>query len=74
MCFRPDELKNKTVCEGQELRLHCHASKFLNIYAAAYGRRAQDADLCASAARPPPFGTCTSRGRHGGLPAGLARG
>ncbi|XP_036205602.1 protein eva-1 homolog C isoform X7 [Myotis myotis] len=52
---QPNELKNKTVCEGQELKLHCHPSKFLNIYAAAYGRRAQDADLCASGARPPPF-------------------
>nr|KAF6270993.1 eva-1-like protein C [Pipistrellus kuhlii] len=52
---QPNELKNQTVCEGQELTLHCHPSKSLRIYAAAFGRRARDADLCASAARPPPF-------------------
>lgn len=55
----PDELKNKTVCEDQELKLHCHESKFLNIYSATYGRRAWDGDLCASEApRLPPFGRC----------------
>lgn len=52
----PNELKNQTVCEDQELKLHCHESKFLNIYSAAYGRRAQDRDVCASEAeRLPPF-------------------
>lgn len=56
-----DELKNKTVCEDQELKLHCHESKFLNIYSATYGRRAQERDICASEAeRLPPFGTCLS--------------
>lgn len=53
---QPNELKNKTVCEDQELKLHCHESKFLNIYAATYGRRARDWDVCASGAqRRPPF-------------------
>ncbi|XP_045708638.1 protein eva-1 homolog C isoform X5 [Phyllostomus hastatus] len=53
---QPNELKNKTVCEDQELKLHCHESKFLNIYAATYGRRARDWDVCASGApRLPPF-------------------
>ncbi|XP_054569391.1 protein eva-1 homolog C isoform X2 [Eptesicus fuscus] len=61
---QPNELKNKTVCEGQALTLHCHASKFLNIYAAAYGRRAQDADLCASGARPPPFDCLSHSASH----------
>lgn len=52
-----DELKNKTVCEDQELKLHCHPSKFLNIYSASYGRRTQERDTCASEAeRLPPFG------------------
>ena len=37
-----DELKNKTVCEDHELKLHCHESKFLNIYSATYGRRTQE--------------------------------
>ncbi|KAL2805359.1 protein eva-1-like protein C isoform 3 [Daubentonia madagascariensis] len=51
-----DELKNKTVCEDQELKLHCHESKFLNIYSAAYGRRTQDRDVCSlGAERLPPF-------------------
>ncbi|XP_059542306.1 protein eva-1 homolog C isoform X5 [Myotis daubentonii] len=57
---QPNELKNKTVCEGQELKLHCHPSKFLNIYAAAYGRRAQDADLCAGGPGRPPSVDCLS--------------
>uniref|UniRef100_A0A2K6GCW5 Eva-1 homolog C n=1 Tax=Propithecus coquereli TaxID=379532 RepID=A0A2K6GCW5_PROCO len=53
---QPNEFKNKTVCEDQELKLHCHESKFLNIYFAAYGRRTQDRDVCSSGAeRLPPF-------------------
>uniref|UniRef100_A0A287DD13 Eva-1 homolog C n=1 Tax=Ictidomys tridecemlineatus TaxID=43179 RepID=A0A287DD13_ICTTR len=53
---QPNELKNKTVCEDQELKLHCHQSKFLNIYSATYGRRTQERDTCASEAqRLPPF-------------------
>ncbi|XP_011724558.1 protein eva-1 homolog C isoform X7 [Macaca nemestrina] len=54
---QPNELKNKTVCEDQELKLHCHESKFLNIYSATYGRRTQEKDICSSEAeRLPPFG------------------
>uniref|UniRef100_A0A8C5KE09 Eva-1 homolog C n=1 Tax=Jaculus jaculus TaxID=51337 RepID=A0A8C5KE09_JACJA len=54
---QPNELKNKTVCEDQELKLHCHESKFLNIYSATYGRRTQERGMCPSAAeRLPPFG------------------
>ncbi|XP_042115459.1 protein eva-1 homolog C isoform X5 [Peromyscus maniculatus bairdii] len=54
---QPNELKNKTVCEDQELKLHCHESKFLNIYSATYGRRTQQRDICSSEAEPlPPFG------------------
>ncbi|XP_027443207.1 protein eva-1 homolog C isoform X7 [Callorhinus ursinus] len=53
---QPNELKNKTVCEDQELKLHCHPSKFLNIYSASYGRRTQERDICSSEAeRLPPF-------------------
>ncbi|XP_021111820.1 protein eva-1 homolog C isoform X6 [Heterocephalus glaber] len=53
---QPNELKNKTVCEDQELKLHCHESKFLNIYSATYGRRMQERDVCSSEAeRLPPF-------------------
>ncbi|XP_053076609.1 protein eva-1 homolog C isoform X2 [Acinonyx jubatus] len=53
---QPNELKNKTVCENQELKLHCHPSKFLNIYSASYGRRTQEPDICFSEAeRLPPF-------------------
>ncbi|XP_048202276.1 protein eva-1 homolog C isoform X4 [Perognathus longimembris pacificus] len=51
-----DELKNKTVCEDQELKLHCHESKFLNIYSATYGRKTQDRDVCSPEAQQlPPF-------------------
>ncbi|XP_043748620.1 protein eva-1 homolog C isoform X4 [Cervus elaphus] len=53
---QPNELKNKTVCEDHELKLHCHESKFLNIYSATYGRRTQERDVCTSeAGRLPPF-------------------
>ncbi|KAI4590181.1 hypothetical protein MJG53_001230 [Ovis ammon polii x Ovis aries] len=53
---QPNELKNKTVCEDHELKLHCHESKFLNIYSATYGRRTQERDVCSSEAeRLPPF-------------------
>ncbi|XP_021790781.2 protein eva-1 homolog C isoform X8 [Papio anubis] len=53
---QPNELKNKTVCEDQELKLHCHESKFLNIYSATYGRRTQERDICSSEAeRLPAF-------------------
>ncbi|XP_055470852.1 protein eva-1 homolog C isoform X3 [Psammomys obesus] len=53
---QPNELKNKTVCEDQELKLHCHESKFLNIYSVTYGRRTQHRDICSSAAELlPPF-------------------
>nr|XP_051715452.1 protein eva-1 homolog C isoform X2 [Oryctolagus cuniculus] len=62
---QPNELKNKTVCEDQELKLHCHESKFLNIYSATYGRRTQQRDACASEAGwLPPF-DCLS---HSALP------
>ncbi|XP_054556284.1 protein eva-1 homolog C isoform X2 [Talpa occidentalis] len=51
-----DELKNKTVCEDQELKLHCHESKYLNIYSATYGRKTQEREVCASEAEwLPPF-------------------
>lgn len=54
-----DELKNKTVCEDQELKLHCHESKFLNIYSATYGRKTQERDICTSEAEwLPQFGMC----------------
>uniref|UniRef100_A0A8C3VK97 Eva-1 homolog C n=1 Tax=Catagonus wagneri TaxID=51154 RepID=A0A8C3VK97_9CETA len=53
---QPNELKNKTVCEDHELKLHCHESKFLNIYSATYGRRTQERDICSSGAGwLPPF-------------------
>ncbi|KAJ8792334.1 hypothetical protein J1605_019890 [Eschrichtius robustus] len=54
---QPNELKNKTVCEDHELKLHCHESKFLNIYSATYGRKTQERDVCSSEATwLPPFG------------------
>ncbi|XP_023561355.1 protein eva-1 homolog C isoform X4 [Octodon degus] len=53
---QPNELKNKTVCEDHELKLHCHESKLLNIYSATYGRKTRERDVCSSEAeRLPPF-------------------
>ncbi|XP_072471187.1 protein eva-1 homolog C isoform X2 [Notamacropus eugenii] len=43
---KPNEFKTKTVCENQELKLHCHETKFLNIYSATYGRMAAEKDIC----------------------------
>ncbi|XP_020851664.1 protein eva-1 homolog C isoform X4 [Phascolarctos cinereus] len=43
---KPNEFKTKTVCENQELKLHCHETKFLNIYSATYGRTASEKDIC----------------------------
>ncbi|XP_060054611.1 protein eva-1 homolog C isoform X3 [Erinaceus europaeus] len=62
---QPNELKNKTVCENQELKLHCHESKFLNIYSATYGRRSQEKDICVSEAqRLPPFDCLSHSALH----------
>ncbi|XP_008834200.1 protein eva-1 homolog C isoform X1 [Nannospalax galili] len=57
---QPNELKNKTVCEDQELKLHCHETKFLNIYSATYGRRTQERDVCSSDAERQPRFDCLS--------------
>ncbi|XP_074182172.1 protein eva-1 homolog C isoform X5 [Rhinolophus sinicus] len=57
---QPNELKNKTVCEDQELKLHCHESKFLNIYSATYGRKTQERDICTSEAEWLPQFDCLS--------------
>ncbi|XP_058152146.1 protein eva-1 homolog C isoform X1 [Dasypus novemcinctus] len=57
---QPNELKNKTACEDEELKLHCHESKYLNIYWATYGRRAQEAGGCSREAGPPPPFDCLS--------------
>ncbi|XP_053420728.1 protein eva-1 homolog C isoform X4 [Nycticebus coucang] len=57
---QPNELKNKTVCENQELKLHCQESKFLNIYSAAYGRRTQDRDVCSLGTERLPHFDCLS--------------
>ncbi|ELW62044.1 hypothetical protein TREES_T100019509 [Tupaia chinensis] len=58
---QPNELKNKTACEDQELKLHCHESKLLNIYSATYGRKTQDRDICSSEGEwLPPFDCLSS--------------
>ncbi|XP_025137475.2 protein eva-1 homolog C isoform X5 [Bubalus bubalis] len=57
---QPNELKNKTVCEDHELKLHCHESKFLNIYSATYGRRTQERHVCSSEAERLPHFDCLS--------------
>ncbi|XP_058041726.1 protein eva-1 homolog C [Ahaetulla prasina] len=45
---RPSEYKTRSVCENEELKLHCHESKFLNIYSASYGRSAHEMDFCST--------------------------
>ncbi|XP_042316558.1 protein eva-1 homolog C isoform X2 [Sceloporus undulatus] len=45
---KPTEYKTKSVCENEELKLHCKESKFLNIYSASYGRSAHEKDICST--------------------------
>ncbi|XP_007424578.1 protein eva-1 homolog C [Python bivittatus] len=45
---RPSEYKTRSVCENEELKLHCQESKFLNIYSASYGRSAHEKDFCST--------------------------
>ncbi|NXN08852.1 EVA1C protein, partial [Indicator maculatus] len=53
---KPTEYKTKSACENQELKLHCQESKFLIIYSATYGRRADEENVCATEVeRVPPF-------------------
>nr|XP_060626412.1 protein eva-1 homolog C isoform X3 [Anolis sagrei ordinatus] len=42
------EYKTRSVCENEELKLHCKESKFLNIYSASYGRSAHEKDICST--------------------------
>ncbi|XP_060626410.2 protein eva-1 homolog C [Anolis sagrei] len=53
---KPTEYKTRSVCENEELKLHCKESKFLNIYSASYGRSAHEKDICSTEmGRPPQF-------------------
>ncbi|XP_044297510.1 protein eva-1 homolog C isoform X2 [Varanus komodoensis] len=45
---KPTEYKTRSVCENEELKLHCKESKFLNIYSASYGRSAQEKNICST--------------------------
>nr|XP_060626410.1 protein eva-1 homolog C isoform X1 [Anolis sagrei ordinatus] len=45
---KPTEYKTRSVCENEELKLHCKESKFLNIYSASYGRSAHEKDICST--------------------------
>ncbi|XP_054829790.1 protein eva-1 homolog C [Eublepharis macularius] len=45
---KPTEYKTSSVCENEELKLHCKESKFLNIYSASYGRSVHEKDICSS--------------------------
>nr|XP_033805669.1 protein eva-1 homolog C isoform X2 [Geotrypetes seraphini] len=57
---KPTEYKTKSVCEDSELKLHCHESKFLNIYEATYGRWARDTDICLPGGNSIPQFDCLS--------------
>ncbi|XP_030058001.1 protein eva-1 homolog C isoform X2 [Microcaecilia unicolor] len=57
---KPTEYKTKSVCEDAELKLHCHESKFLNIYEATYGRWARDTDTCLPEGNSIPQFDCLS--------------
>ncbi|XP_053164836.1 protein eva-1 homolog C isoform X2 [Hemicordylus capensis] len=45
---KPTEYKTRSVCENEELKLHCKESKFLNIYSATYGRSSQEKNVCST--------------------------
>ncbi|OCT93831.1 hypothetical protein XELAEV_18011502mg [Xenopus laevis] len=40
------EYKSTSVCENNELKLHCKEPKLLNIYSAVYGRSAHEKNTC----------------------------
>ncbi|KAM6907410.1 protein eva-1 homolog C [Xenentodon cancila] len=53
---KPTEHKRHVVCEGETMVLRCRPPRVLNIYAAVYGRRLGQTDVCPSqVTRPPPF-------------------
>ncbi|XP_053164839.1 protein eva-1 homolog C isoform X4 [Hemicordylus capensis] len=55
---KPTEYKTRSVCENEELKLHCKESKFLNIYSATYGRSSQEKNVCSTEIdRHPQFDT-----------------
>ncbi|XP_041437511.1 protein eva-1 homolog C isoform X2 [Xenopus laevis] len=43
---KPTEYKSTSVCENNELKLHCKEPKLLNIYSAVYGRSAHEKNTC----------------------------
>ncbi|MEE6468031.1 hypothetical protein FKM82_008145 [Ascaphus truei] len=43
------EYKSRSVCENNELKLHCKEPKLLNIYSAVYGRFAHEKNACPTA-------------------------
>ncbi|XP_075450002.1 protein eva-1 homolog C isoform X2 [Ascaphus truei] len=46
---KPTEYKSRSVCENNELKLHCKEPKLLNIYSAVYGRFAHEKNACPTA-------------------------
>ncbi|XP_062983654.1 protein eva-1 homolog C isoform X1 [Elgaria multicarinata webbii] len=57
---KPTEYKTRSVCENEELKLHCKESKFLNIYSASYGRSAHEKDICSTEMGRLPQFDCVS--------------
>ncbi|XP_029459448.1 protein eva-1 homolog C isoform X2 [Rhinatrema bivittatum] len=57
---KPTEYKTKSACEDSELKLHCHESKFLNIYEAAYGRWGDETETCLPGGNSIPQFDCLS--------------
>nr|XP_056714189.1 protein eva-1 homolog C [Euleptes europaea] len=57
---KPTEYKSRSVCENEELKLHCKESKFLNIYSASYGRSVHEKDVCSSEVGQLPQFDCFS--------------
>ncbi|XP_078514531.1 protein eva-1 homolog C isoform X1 [Lissotriton helveticus] len=45
---KPTEYKTRSVCENNELKLHCIESRSLNIYSAVYGRLAYERNNCST--------------------------
>ncbi|XP_053561947.1 protein eva-1 homolog C isoform X2 [Bombina bombina] len=43
---KPTEYKSISVCENNQLKLHCKEPKLLNIYSAVYGRFAHEKNSC----------------------------
>ncbi|XP_069492444.1 protein eva-1 homolog C [Ambystoma mexicanum] len=57
---KPAEYKTRSVCENNELKLHCIESRYINIYSAVYGQLSEEKNNCSTPADCAPQFDCWS--------------